>query len=256
VTADAGTTGELVLDREGGVLIARINRPERKNSLSTGLLASLADAVTAAEASDDVRVLLLTATGASTFCAGMDLKEFAAGAGAIEPGHLATFNRLMYGQVEVPVVGAVGGGLELLNGCDIIVAVTTAVFGLPEVKRGLFPAGAGTSLATRIPMAVALELTLTGDPIDAARAYDLGLVNRVVEPAALMPTALDYARRIAANGPLGVRAVKELVRAAAADPQDAIARAATWQQRIFASHDAREGAAAFLEKRPPVWTGR
>jgi enoyl-CoA hydratase len=251
---------ELVIEREDGVLIARINRPERRNSLSMSLLARLAEAVQEAEGSTDIRVLVVTATGDSTFCAGMDLKEFAAGSGAMNPADLAVFNRLMYGQLDLPVVAAVngaavGGGLELLNGCDVIVAASTAIFGLPEVKRGLFPAGAGTLLGTRIPLGVALELNLTGDTIDAARAYELGLVNRVVSAENLMLTALDYARRIASNGPLGVRAVKELVRAAAADPVTAMARAEVWQQRVFASDDAREGATAFIEKRAPVWTG-
>ncbi|MBV9484705.1 MAG: enoyl-CoA hydratase/isomerase family protein [Frankiaceae bacterium] len=254
-------TDDLIVERDGNVLVARINRPERKNSLSTALLGSLAAAVTEAESSDDIRVFLLTATGDSTFCAGMDLKEFAAGGGGLDPADLEAFNRLMYGRLEVPVVAAVngtavGGGLELLHGCDVIVAASTARFGLPEVKRGLFPAGAGTLLGTRIPLVVALELNLTGDFIDAARAYELGLINRVVEAADLMSTALDYARRIAANGPLGLRAVKELVRAAADGDAAIEARRAEWQRRVFASDDAREGATAFVEKRAPNWTGK
>jgi enoyl-CoA hydratase/carnithine racemase len=174
---------------------------------------------------------------------------------------LATFNRLMYGEVSVPVVAAVnatavGGGLEILHGCDVIVASSDARFGLPEVKRGLFPAGSGTLMGTRIPLAVALELNLTGDLIDAARAYELGLINRVVAPDEVMAEALAIANRIAANGPLGVRAVKELVRAASTDTTAAIARAQGWQRRIFASEDAKEGAMAFIEKRSPVWQGR
>jgi enoyl-CoA hydratase len=251
---------ELVVERDGCVLIARINRPERRNALSIAVLSGLAAAVTEAETSPDVRVLLLTGTGDQSFCAGMDLKEFAAGGASLDPEVMAAFLRLTYGQLDVPVVAAVngsavGGGLELLYGADVIIVGDTATFGLPEVKRGLFPAGSGTLLGTRIPMVVALEMALTGDSIAADRAYELGLVNRVVARAELMVAAMDVANRIAANGPLGVRAAKELIRAACADPEQAQARSEQWRTVVFASDDAREGAAAFLEKRPPVWSG-
>jgi enoyl-CoA hydratase len=254
---------ELVCSREGAVLVARLNRPENHNALSISLLAELSAAGREAEESDEIRALVLTGTGDRTFCAGMDLKEFAASAGAetVNQGDLHIFMRLMYGEFAVPVVAAVngtavGGGLEMLYGADIIVAATNARFGLPEVKRGLFPAGAGTLLGTRIPLAAALEIALTGDYIDAARAYELGLVNKVVEPDQLMSAAVDYAQRIAANGPLAVKVTKELVRQAAADREAAIARANDARPTVFGSADAREGAIAFLEKRPPVWTGR
>lgn len=254
---------ELVCSREGRVLVARLNRPERSNALSMNLLALLANAAVEAETSADISVLLLTGTGEKTFCAGMDLREFASATSAdrVDDEVMAGYERLTTGRLSVPVVAAVngtavGGGLELLYGCDIIVAADTATFGLPEVKRGLFAGGSGTLLATRIPMAVALELALTGDRIDAARAYDVGLVNRVVPADAVMATALDYAERIAANGPLGLAASKELIRLAAVDTDAATARASGWQERVFSSEDAREGATAFVEKRAPVWKGR
>src|SRR5699024_9909850 len=114
---------------------------------------------------------------------------------------------------------AVAGGFELLMGCDLVVASSEARFGLPEVKRALFPAGGGVSLSTRIPLAVALEMTLTGDDIDARRAYDLGLVNQVVAPEEVLETAVQLAERIARNGPLALRATKELVRLYALDPK-------------------------------------
>jgi enoyl-CoA hydratase len=136
------------------------------------------------------------------------------------------------------------------------VASSEATFGLPEVKRGLFAAGGGTFIGTRIPLAVALEMVLTGDPVDAGRAYELGLVNAVVPPGEVFDTAVDLAGRIAANGPLGVAASKELVRLGASDPARARERLAALQEVVFASEDAREGARAFVEKRPPVWTGR
>jgi enoyl-CoA hydratase len=168
---------------------------------------------------------------------------------------------LLNGEVSVPVIGAanasaVAGGFELLLGCDVIVASSEAVFGLPEVKRALFPAGNGTRLGARVPLGIALELTLTGDSISAARAYELGLVNAVVAPAEVLDVALGYAERISGNGPLAVAAIKELVRLSVSDPARAIERQREWQQTVFSSEDAKEGALAFVEKRAPVWQGR
>jgi enoyl-CoA hydratase len=168
---------------------------------------------------------------------------------------------LIRGEVSVPLIGAanataVAGGFELLLACDVIVASSLARFGLPEVKRGLFAAGGGTMLGTRVPLSVALELTLTGDSVTADRAYQLGLVNAVVEPDQVLPTALSYADRIAANAPLGLAATKELVRLAVADPAGAWSRVEHWRGAVFDSEDAKEGAIAFVEKRAPVWRGR
>jgi len=133
----------------------------------------------------------------------------------------------------------------------VIVASSGAVFGLPEVKRGLFPASGGTLLGTRIPLAVALEIALTGDSIDATCVYELGLVNALVVPEDVLATALDRAERIAANSPLGVAAVKELVRLAVLDAGRASERPGAWQPVVFGSEDALEGARAFVEKRAP-----
>jgi enoyl-CoA hydratase len=253
---------ELVCSREGCVLLARLNRPERSNALSMRLLTLIASAAIEAETAADVSVLVLTGTGEKTFCAGMDLHEFATATATDRPDEatMAAFDRLMTGRLTVPVVAAVngtavGGGLELLYGCDLIVASEAAKFGLPEVKRGLFAGGSGTLLATRIPMALALEMALTGDSIDAARAYEIGLINRVVPGDQVVATALDYAQRIAANGPLGLAASKELIRLAAVDTDAATERSRAWQQRVFSSDDAREGAIAFVEKRTPIWQG-
>jgi enoyl-CoA hydratase len=192
----------------------------------------------------------------------MDLRGFASGAqGSVDRGAMDTFFRLMQGKVTVPVVGAanasaLAGGFELLLGCDVIVASSEAKFGLPEVKRGLFAGGNGTFLGTRIPLAIALEMTLTGDSIDAARAYELGLVNQVVAPDQVLDAALAFAERIAANGPLAVAATKELVRLAPADFARAEERVRELQPVVFGSEDAKEGATAFVEKRAPIWRGR
>ena len=138
----------------------------------------------------------------------------------------------------------------------LVKPITAEVFKPPEVKRGLFAAGGGTLIGNRIPTAIALELTLTGDLIDAARAYQVGLVNSVVAPEEVWSTALTMAGRIAANGPLGLAASKELVRLSATDPIAARQRQAEWSSVVFSSEDALEGARAYMEKRDPAWRGR
>jgi enoyl-CoA hydratase/carnithine racemase len=256
-------TEELVCERRGPVLIARLNRPEARNALTPEILRGISAAIAEAESDPEVRALVLTGTGDRAFCAGMDLAAFAAGGGGGmgDGDETRGFFRLIEGDVSIPLVGAanataVAGGFELLLACDVIVASSAAEFGLPEVKRGLFPAGGGALLGTRIPLGVALEMALTGDRIDAARAYDLGLVSSVVSPDEVLPAAVTLAERIAANGPLGVAAAKELVRLGVTDPARARQRQRELQELVFNSEDAKEGALAFVEKRPPVWRGR
>jgi enoyl-CoA hydratase len=256
-------TEELVCQRRGAVLVARLNRPDSRNALNPAMIRRIGTAVTDAESDPDIRAIVLTGSGDRAFCAGMDLAAFATG----EQDPTGTddtsrgFFRLLNGDVTVPMVGAanataVAGGFELLLACDVIIAAAEAEFGLPEVKRGLFPAGNGTLLGTRIPLGLALEMTLTGDRISAARAYELGLVNQVVPAGDVLSAALEMAERIAANAPLGLAAAKELVRLGVSDAARARHRLTEWQEVVFASEDADEGARAFLEKRPPVWHGR
>jgi enoyl-CoA hydratase/carnithine racemase len=254
---------ELASERRGAISILRLNRPEARNALSSSLVVALGSAILAAEADPDVRVVVLTGTGDRAFCSGMDLASFASGdvPGTGAEAGVAGFRKLLRGEVEVPVVGAangsaVAGGLELLLGCDVVVAARGARFGLPEVKRGLFAAGGGTAIGTRIPLAIALELTLTGDLIDADRAQQIGLINQVVAPDDVLTPAIEVAERIAANGPLGLAATKQLVRLAVTDPAAARERLTEWQATVFSSDDAKEGARAYMEKRPPVWQGR
>jgi enoyl-CoA hydratase len=251
----------LVVERRGPVLLVRLDRPEVRNALSWTMIGGISQAVAAAEGDPEIRVLVLTGTGDRAFCSGIDLRTIAEGTSAAPDGSRDGFMRMLAGEVEVPVVGAanasaVAAGFELLLGCDVVVASSEASFGLPEVKRGLFAGSGVMHVAKRLPLGVALELTLTGDSIDAARARDLGFVNAVVPPDQVLDTALEYADRIAANAPLSVAATKQLVRMAAYGAAGADERLQEWQQRVFSSEDAREGATAFVEKRSPVWKGR
>jgi len=253
----------LVREQRGAVLVLRLNRPEARNALSYELISELGLGMEAAEADAGTRCVVLTGTGDRAFCAGMDLRSFAAGESVTEDQRrgMAAFGRFTRGDIEIPVVGAanataVAGGFELLLGCDVVVASDQARFGLPEVKRGLFAAGGGVFISTRIPLALALELTLTGDYIDAPRAQAIGLINQVVPPEQVLDAAIALGERIAGNGPLAIQATKKLVRLAATDTEKAWELHAELQPKVFNSEDAREGATAFVEKRQPVWTGR
>jgi enoyl-CoA hydratase len=248
--------------RDGAVEVLTLNRPEAGNSLSPELLHNLGSAL--AEVNDDrgVFAVVLTGAGDRIFCSGMDLKAFGEGAQAVhDPVASAMQSALFSGEYPKPVIAAVngaavGGGLELVLGSDLVVAAQHARFGLPEVKRGLFAAGNGTLISTRIPLPLALEMGMTGELIDAPRAAEMGLVNRVVPAEALIGEAMALANRVAANGPLGVALTKRLMRAAVQrGPEHA--RATTEEAAaVFGSADAKEGAAAFIEKRPPKFTGR
>ncbi|MET0728229.1 MAG: enoyl-CoA hydratase-related protein [Acidimicrobiales bacterium] len=254
----------LVRQQQGAVLVLRLNRPEARNAFNPELMGELGIALAAAEEDPDIRAVVLTGTGDRAFSAGMDLRAFASGenrATKEQQEGQVVFGRFVQGDIGIPIVGAanataVAGGFELLLGCDVVVASSEAKFGLPEVKRALFAAGGGTLLATRIPLAVALEMTLTGDNIDAERAYALGLVNQVVPPEQVLEAGIAMAERIAKNGPLALQATKELVRLAVSDMAKAQAKQNEWQPKVFNSQDAKEGATAFVEKRDPVWSGR
>ena len=251
---------EVLIERRGAVQVIIINRPQARNALNGAVAAGIRDAADELDASDDLRAAVLTGAG-GTFSSGMDLKAFLAGEVPSFPG------RGLCGITQTPprkpVVAAVegwalAGGFELLLACDLVVAAATARFGVPEVTRSLV-AGAGGALllAQRVPRALAMELLLTGDPIGAARAAEIGLVNRVVPEGTALDAAVSLAERIAANGPLAVIATKQIAYRAADWPADQRwDQAAALQAPVFTSQDAREGARAFAEKRPPVWRGR
>lgn len=253
-------TEQVLVEARNGVQIITINRPEAKNALNLEVATAVAAAIDELDASDDLRVGVLTGAG-GVFSSGMDLKAFLAGESpAIEGRGLCGITQT---PPRKPLIGAVegwalAGGFELLLACDLVVASEAARFGVPEVKRSLVAGGgAALLLAKRVAPALALELLLTGDPIDAARAAEIGLVNRVAPEGGALDVALDLAGAIAANGPLAVAATKAIAKQSADwsftdgwREQDAI------MMPVFSSADAREGARAFAEKRPPVWTGR
>jgi enoyl-CoA hydratase len=243
-----------------GVIEVTINRPEARNALNGAVRTGITEALAELDGRDDLSIGILTGAG-GTFCAGMDLKAFLAGELSGEPGR--GMAGLTPQQPRKPVIAAIegyalAGGCELALACDLRVAAENATFGIPEVKRGLVAGGGGLLRLPRlIPPAIAMELALTGDFFSAADAHRYGLVNSLTAPGEALAGARALAARVTANGPLAVAATKEI-----------ITRAADWtldegwdaQQPIlapvFASQDAREGARAFAEKRPPRWEGR
>ena len=245
---------------DGDALVVTIDRPEARNPVNLAVAEGIAAAVDQLDGDDTLRAGILTGAG-GTFCAGMDLKAFVAG----ERPYVGDrgFAGLVQRPPRKPLIAAVegwalAGGFEVALACDLIVAARDARFGIPEVKRGLVAAaGALLRLPRRIPYHLAMELALTGEPIGAERAAQVGIVSRLTEPGEAVAGARELAARIARNGPLAVDASKRIV-AAASDWAEAEAweRQAEITAPVFASEDAREGATAFAEKREPVWRGR
>jgi enoyl-CoA hydratase len=251
---------EVLVDRREGVLVVTINRPDARNALDRAVAEGVAAAVDELDATAELRVGVLTGAG-GTFSAGMDLKAFLRGeTPAIEGRGLCGITQ---SPPRKPLIAAVegwalAGGFELLLACDLIVAAETARFCVPEVTRSLVAAGgAALQLPRRVPFNVALEMLLTGEPLSAPRAAELGLVNRLTAEGQSLRGALELAATIAANGPLAVAATKAVARGSADWTfADGWARQAEIVAPVFGSEDAREGATAFAEKRPPVWKGR
>ncbi|MFF0494578.1 crotonase/enoyl-CoA hydratase family protein [Nocardia sp. NPDC004068] len=250
----------VLVERRGHVTIITVNRPRVRNAIDLATAVALERALDAYEADDAARVAILTGAG-GFFSAGMDLKAAARGEMPMTErrGPLGVTAR----PPEKPLIAAVegpalAGGCELALAADLVVAARDSTFGLPEVKRGLVAVGGGVlRLAQRLPRALAMELALTGDPIPAARAAELGLVNAVVDPGKALDAALELAERIAVNAPLSTAASKRIVDAS---PDWSTAEGFTHQGEVAAtalsSRDATEGVLAFAQKRPPVWQGR
>ncbi|MGE3270933.1 MAG: enoyl-CoA hydratase-related protein [Chloroflexota bacterium] len=249
-------------ERDGRIGIVTINRPRQLNALSSGVLTELADALEAHDRDDDVRVIILTG-GTEVFAAGADLKEFATRSvvDMISSNRVALFDRVR--GIAKPVIAAVsgyalGGGCEIAMLCDMMVASETAKFGQPEINVGLMPGAGGTQrLARTIGKAKAMEMVLTGAPIDAQTAEQLGLVNRVVPVDALLDEAKALAGKIAAKPPLSVKFTKQAVLKAFELPlSEAVDLERKLFYLLFGTEDAREGISAFSEKRRPTFHGR
>jgi enoyl-CoA hydratase/carnithine racemase len=249
------------VERRDRVGIIRLNRPEARNAVNNDLATGVEAALDDFEADPEVQAVVITGNG-KTFCAGADLKLVAAGRGAEMATAKGNFAGIVTRDFPKPIIAAVhgaalAGGFEIMLSCDLVVAADDTRFGLPEVKRGLFAAAGGLiRLPKRVPLAVATELAITGEPIDAPRALQLGLVNRIVPADQVVDAALELAATIAKNGPLAIRNSLTMVREAQdLSDEDAWKRNIELALEVFASKDSIEGATAFAEKREPRWTG-
>ena len=247
---------------KGHYAVLTINRPEARNAVNGAVANGIEEGIDKLEADDDVWVGVLTGVP-PVFCAGADLKEINSGnAGALQTKR-GGFGGIVTRDREKPIIAAVdgpalAGGTEIVLSCDLVVASRSATFGIPEVKRSLV-AGAGGlfRLPRKIPMNVAMECALTGDPISAERAYHFGLVNVLCDDGDALEKAIDLADRVCANAPVAVRETRKIVRDATMAPDDV-----GWKMsmegmmKAMQSEDFKEGLTAFIEKRPPNWTGR
>lgn len=250
----------VLLELEGAVAVVTLNRPDVRNAIDGRTAAALERAIDDVEADDRVRAIVLTGAG-GTFCAGMDLKAAARGELPVTDGRgpLGLTGRPPTKPLIVAVEGsALAGGCELALAADLIVAADDAVFGIPEVRRGLMAAAGGVMrLRERLPRNIAMELTIVGEPLPATRLAELGLVNRLTSPGKALAEAIDLAGRIAANAPLSVAVGKQLIDESPSwQPDEAFEQQSRLASPVILSDDAREGVIAFAEGRDPVWTGR
>jgi enoyl-CoA hydratase/carnithine racemase len=243
-----------------GVAWLTIDRPEARNALSQAVREGLFDGVRRFNADDQAAVLVLTGAGDRAFCAGGDLKEMASTSLKVPPpDFLPQFGRNI--EVPKPTIAAVNGvayagGFLLAQSCDLCIAAESARFAITEVKVGRGSPWAAP-LSWLVPPRIAMQILLTGDPITAARGYEVGLVNQVVPDSELVPVTQALGERIAANAPLSVRAAKRTAYLSARHPMsEAFEEAERIWEPVYLSADAQEGPRAFSEKRPPVWTGR
>lgn len=253
----------LILERRAGWAILTINRPAVRNALDDATWREIARALRELDGEEDVRAVVITGAGEKAFAAGADVRALSQRTmvEALEPGiqgvvtEVAGFSKPLIAAINGY---ALGGGLELALACDLRVASENARFGLPELNVGIMPGGGGTQRLPRlIGAARAKELIFTGDLIDAAEAYRIGLVNRVVPPEQLLPATEDLVQKIIAKPPLALRLVKQVInQGLATDLAAGLAAEKLAQAYLYGTEDRREGMDAFLQKRAPQWKGK
>jgi enoyl-CoA hydratase/carnithine racemase len=250
----------VLTERRDGVLIITLNRPDARNAINGAVAEGVGHALDELDSDDALQTAILIGAGKG-FSSGMDLKAFVAG----ERPYFEDrgFAGIVQRPPEKPIIAAVegfavAGGFEVALACDLIVAASDARLGIPEVKRSLVAAGGALMRLPRVmPFNLAMELALTGEYVPAERLHELGVVNRLTEPGGALDAALDLAAAIAANGPLALRASKKILREVGDwSEQEFWTRQGEIAGPVMMSEDAREGAVAFAEKRPPVWKGK
>jgi crotonobetainyl-CoA hydratase len=261
------TEAAALVERRGNVAVITINRPLARNAVNGAVSIAVGDALAAAQDDPEVRAVVITGAGDKSFCAGADLKAIARRENLYHPEHAEWgFAGYVHHFIDKPTIAAVngtalGGGTELALASDLVVADEGAIFGLPEVKRGLVAAAGGVfRIVDQLPRKVALELLFTGQPITAAVALKWGVINQVVPDGTALEAALALAERVTVNAPLAVQASKRV--AYGADDGVITEEEGKWQRllrevtTLVRSEDAREGPLAFAEKRQPVWKAR
>jgi len=257
---------KVLFEKRGHVAVITLNRPEARNAVNADIATGMDEAMKRLEADPDIWVAVLTAntTGQErpVFCAGADLKAINSGEGQSINTRDGNFAGFVYYKRQKPAIAAIdglatAGGCEIALACDMIVATTRSAFGLAEVKRNLIAAAGGLY---RLPRAlgrqVAMEVILTGEPLSAQRAYDLGMVNRLVDPGTALDVAMALAEKICENAPLAVRASRRVVLAAATEDDETLIQMTNAEfSVVLQSSDTKEGLEAFIEKRAPRWTG-
>jgi enoyl-CoA hydratase len=258
--ADTHDAREVLAETRDKVLVITINRPDQRNAVNGAVAEGIGRALDRLDADEGLVLGVITGAGKG-FCAGMDLKAFVTGERPWfeDRGFAGITQRAARKPLIAAIEGfAVAGGLEIALACDLIVAARGAKLGIPEVKRSLVAAGGGLLRLPRLlPRAVAMEMALTGDPLLAERAHELGMVNRLAEPGQALDTALALADEITPNAPLAIIGSKQILNESLDWPDaEFFERQQAISGPIFDSEDAREGATAFAEKRAPVWRGR
>jgi enoyl-CoA hydratase len=250
----------IIVEVEDGIMTITINRPEAKNAVDKAVAEGISAALDQLDTDDSVKVAILTGA-AGGFSSGMDLKAYLRGELPVVEGR--GFAGITEATIKKPLIAAVegfalAGGFEVMLCCDLIVAADNAKLGIPEVTRGLAAAGGGLlKMPRQMPHRLAMELALTGDPISAQRALDIGLINQVSAPGEALAAAKVLAKRITQNGPLAVVLSKQVINKASDWSSDEMtAEQFKVLAPIFSSEDSKEGARAFAEKRKPVWTGK